>query len=234
MGAVALRAEDLRVMNNEPRVLDYRLGEVLGYARPRKARTLVQRNAKELAMHGDLTLVPLKNGPQADRHELVYHLNEAQALLVCMFARTDAAAAARKNIIDVFLAYRHGKLVPSSRQRAANDRDEPWAKMAQRNARLRDAAAAQALVDDERFTRVIGYVPTVLFLQHADGRRRKQTRPRWWHDLEVRREIIAMHRQMPMHIAVQSLAAQFGKARAPSRSSIGRFWQVLDEVRAAS
>jgi hypothetical protein len=41
-----------------------------------------------------------------------YYLNEAQALLVCMFSRTDQAAAVRKQIVEVFIAHRHGRLVP--------------------------------------------------------------------------------------------------------------------------
>lgn len=38
----------------------------------------------------------------------VYYLNEEQALLVCMFSRTERAAAVRKEVIEVYMAYRRG------------------------------------------------------------------------------------------------------------------------------
>ncbi|RRY11403.1 hypothetical protein EGJ58_07010 [Brucella anthropi] len=37
-------------------------------------------------------------------------MNEGQALLICMFAKTIAASAVRKALIDVFMEYRRGKI----------------------------------------------------------------------------------------------------------------------------
>lgn len=236
MGVVALRTEDLTALGGEPRIFDLLLGQTLGFDRPQNVRKVIRRHAKELATHGDLLnqRVRTASGAGAGRPEEGYYLNEAQALLVCMFARTNEAAAARKQLVDVFLAYRHGKLVPTARTKAAPSRDLPWAKMEQRIKRLERMLEMQAKVETEAFASAVAYAPTILYLDGANGKRKKQTRPRWWYDREVREAVIASHRQMTIDIAVASLAAQFGKDRGPSRSSLGRFWLVLDEVRSAS
>ncbi len=236
MNALALRADDLRIVRGEPRVTHSRLSVVLGFSREKGVRRLVSRHYAELASHGDLVTetVPTKQVVQGGRPADVIHLNEAQALLICMFSRTNEAAAARKQIIEVFLAYRHGKLVPAGRKRPANDRDLPWAKMEQRIKRIERMIDIQAKVESEAFANALAYAPTILYLDGAGGKPKKQTRPRWWYDREVREAVIACHRQMTVDIATESLKQQFGKGRGPSRSSIGRFWLVLDQVRAAS
>jgi hypothetical protein len=92
----------------------------------------------------------------------------------------------------------------------------------------------QGKVDTPAYTRALAYAPTILFLDKADGTRKRQARPRWWYDLEVRSAIIEHHRQMPVRVAVEVIRNIYGRERAPSSSSLGRFWQQLDEVRAAS
>lgn len=244
MSTVALRAEDLKVVRCEPRVGHDKLASILGFSRPKGVRRLVTRHYGELSGYGDVvsaqvaaTGAGLSAGAAASaggRPGEVVYLNEAQALLVCMFARTNEAAAARKQIVEVFLAYRHGKLVPVGRKGAGKDRDAPWSLMEQRIKRLEKLMAMQDKVETEAFARAVAYAPTILFLDGPNGKRKQQRRPRWWHDREVREACIASHRQMTIDIAVASLEATFGKPRAPSRSSLGRFWKVLDEVRAAS
>lgn len=235
MNAISLRQDDIRLMDGEPRVKDLRLGEVLGFAKPISVRKVIRKNAGELAMHGgNFSNLEKFSGQRRGPASEVYYLNEAQALLVCMFARTNEAIAARKQIIEVFLAYRHGKLVPTGRKPPANDRDKPWSLMEQRIKRLEKLMAMQDKVETEAFARAVAYVPTILYLEGPDGKRKRQHRPRWWYDREVREGVIACHRQMTIGIATESLKAKFGKDRAPSRSSIGRFWVTLDEVRAAS
>lgn len=240
MGALALCPADLRAIDGEPRVRDLRLGEVLGFSQIRDLRKIIRRNIDELAQHGAVSrhrgAKPL-TGSAGGRPEEGFLLNEAQALLICMFSRTRTAAAVRKQIIDVFIAYRHGKLTPSKptgQPVAANDRDERWAKNSRRFKRLRDAVSMQDLVQAEKFAHALAYVPTILFLEHDDGRRRKQRRPRWWGDMPVRSALVALHRQMTIDDAIIILEAEFGPERAPSRSSLGRFWRSLDDMRAAS
>lgn len=236
MGALALSTADLRKISGEPRVHDLRLGEVLGFDRPRNVRKIIRRNSQELALHGALAL---HGGASISGKGRVmpseeFYLNEAQALLICMFSRTNEAASARKQIVEAFLAYRHGKLVPiAAGEVPTYDHDRPWAKMEQRLKRLERLMEVQAKIETSAFASALAYSPTVLRLTDAKGRRKRQTRPRWWYDREVREAVIAAHRQMTIDIAVASLRQQFGRDRAPSRSSVGRFWQTLDEVRAA-
>jgi hypothetical protein len=104
---------DLQEFGDEARVQDLRLGEVLGYADPKKVRKLIRSNQTELSSHGFLTQVGSKMpGAGRGRPERHFMLNEAQAILVTMFSRTGRAAEARRQIVQVFLAWRHGKLVP--------------------------------------------------------------------------------------------------------------------------
>ncbi len=58
----------------------------------------------------------------------------------------------------------------------------------------------------------------------ADGHR-----PKFWSDLPVRMEAIALHRQMIIAAAHKHIVEKFGAARAPSKSAIGRLWQHMDQ-----
>lgn len=59
------------------------------------------------------------------------------------------------------------------------------------------------------------------------SRRRK---PRFWHDVDVRRFLIAEHGFLTIDMAITQARARFGDDRAPSRSAIGRFWQTIDAM----
>lgn len=111
----SLALNDLQPIDDEPRVLDLRLAEALEFGRPRDIRQLIERNRLELETHGVLrhgaanSSDPLGRGRPATE----YWLNEAQLLVVCM--RSDALRAqdVRGDVIAVFKAWRHGKLVPN-------------------------------------------------------------------------------------------------------------------------
>lgn len=60
----------------------------------------------ELLSHGPLCTRTVQTG---GRPAAAYYLNEEQALLVCMFSRTDKAASVRKLVIDTFMAVRRGR-----------------------------------------------------------------------------------------------------------------------------
>lgn len=239
MNALALRIEDIRPVSGEARIADLRLGEVLGYGNPKKVRTVIRRHADELLSHGFLTQSESKiAGGGRGRPERAFMLNEAQAVLVAMFSRTNQAAEARRQIVTVFLSYRAGKLVPAQsapkrKHRPAAERDVAWEAMETRIKRLEKLMHMQDRVETRAFASAIAYAPSILYLDQANGQRKKQRRPRWWYDRDVREAVIATHRQMTIDIAAETLKDQFGKGRAPTRSSIGRFWMVLDEVRAA-
>ncbi len=102
-----LTINDLQVIEDEPRIKDIVLGERLGLERPRKIRETIQSNLSEILSFGS---APLQRANEKVgcmmRPMSAYYLNEAQALLLCMFSRTAKAAQVRKELIDVYMAYR--------------------------------------------------------------------------------------------------------------------------------
>lgn len=111
-----LQSTDLRVIDgaNEPRVHDIRLAEALDFERSRVIRELIERNVVELERYGGLPCHTANHGVQGGRPGREYWLNEAQALLICIKSEAPRAADVREEIIKVFLAWRHGHLVPAS------------------------------------------------------------------------------------------------------------------------
>ena len=108
----ALTVADLVPGDAEPRIKDLVLAERLGMADIHDIRRLIERNAAEMREYGPLFsgTVPEKRRGRPSRH---YLLNEGQALAICMLARTPKAASVRAQVIKVFMAYRHGLLVPA-------------------------------------------------------------------------------------------------------------------------
>ncbi|WP_417624979.1 hypothetical protein [Paremcibacter congregatus] len=112
--AQTLSASDLdSSITKEPRIHDERIGERLGLSRPRDIRKMIERNRSELESFGSLAPRCRKSRGQ-DFDE--YWLNEEQALLICMFARTDRAAEVRREVITVFTAWRKGTLAQVPRR----------------------------------------------------------------------------------------------------------------------
>jgi len=106
-------------IDNEPRVQDICLAGALGFARPRVIRELVTRNKEELNTYGSLAA---RHGKSRGQSFTEYFLNEGQALLICMFAKTVAAAVVRKALIDVFMEYRLGRIEKPIKVQAHNRR----------------------------------------------------------------------------------------------------------------
>ena len=101
---------DLIETGGEPRVRDMRLGEALGFDRPRKIRDLIESNLVEIEGYGSSprrgAMITIGKGGRRPVEE--YWLNEPQALLICMFSRTARAAEVRRQIIRVFMDWRRG------------------------------------------------------------------------------------------------------------------------------
>jgi hypothetical protein len=110
----ALQLVDLITMadDDEPRVLDVRLAERLEFSRPRDVRQLIERNQGELGRYGTLRCDVAKS--TGGRPPTEYYLNEAQALLICMRSDAPRAADVRAELIAVFQAWRHGRLIPAA------------------------------------------------------------------------------------------------------------------------
>lgn len=108
-----LTVSDLYVTEGEPRIHDIILAERLGMSRPRDIRAnLIRPNIDELVSFGGLRETDANPTAKGGQPSKAYYLNEAQALLICMFSRTPAAADVRRQVIEVFMAWRTGKIVP--------------------------------------------------------------------------------------------------------------------------
>lgn len=107
--ALILSKSDIATTNGEARIRDVRLGEVLGLSQPLNIRSVIAANIAELKGLGEVLTQRVKTLPQGGRPGTEYWLNEAQALLICMFARTERAAEVRKQLIEVFMAWRRGE-----------------------------------------------------------------------------------------------------------------------------
>ncbi len=94
-------------IDNDPRILDIRVAERLGFARPRVIRELIVRNRDELETYGPLAV---RHGKSRGQEFTEFWLNEGQTLLVCMFSKTPDAAAIRKEVIAVYMAWRRGEV----------------------------------------------------------------------------------------------------------------------------
>jgi len=104
-----LTKDDLQVVKGDARISDIRIQEALGYADLQHLHKIIRRHSGELEAYGEVyTQSVRKSGP--GRPALNFLLNEEQALLVCMFARTAKAHEARRQIVEVFLAWRRGDL----------------------------------------------------------------------------------------------------------------------------
>lgn len=90
------------VQNEEPRVLDTDLAERLGMSCPRDIRKdLIGANRAEFEARGILRETSANLGKRG-RPAKVFYLNEQQALLICMFSRTEKVAApgVRFNLVE--------------------------------------------------------------------------------------------------------------------------------------
>lgn len=110
----AFSTSTLAEIDGEPRVMDTRLAAALGMKQPLNIREKITRNRVELEGFGSIheTRELITAGKGAQRSVQTYYLNEPQALLLCMWARTPTAAAVRKQLIEVFMAWRLAQQQP--------------------------------------------------------------------------------------------------------------------------
>ncbi|WP_211109476.1 helix-turn-helix domain-containing protein [Azospirillum tabaci] len=105
-----LTPDQLNDQDGEPRVSDVILAERLGFGQPCDIRKLIERNRAELETYGEVCATVAQTTEKGGRPGKAYYLNEGQALVICALSRTPQAALVRRQIIEVFLAYRRGKL----------------------------------------------------------------------------------------------------------------------------
>lgn len=102
---------ELTEIDGEPRARDLDIAERLGFDRPRDIRKLIERNLAEIESFGTCAIVArvVRGNPVSE-----YWLTEEQALLVSSRSDAENAAAVRRMLIKVFVAWRRGQLVPTA------------------------------------------------------------------------------------------------------------------------
>lgn len=94
------------------------------------------------------------------------------------------------------------------------------------------APSDEILAADEASCDVVKVFGRTMTLGELASRLQKEkTRfdlPKFWPDGPVRNQAIELYRMMTLDKAVAVLCERFGQDRAPSRSSLNRFWLRLD------
>ena len=107
----ALSQEDLLDFEGEIRIQDLRLGQALGFANPIDIRKLIRRNRSSLERHGEVFATVAKTpGRSGGRPVTIFYLNERQAYRLCMVSDAPNAELVQDQMVEVFVAWRHGKL----------------------------------------------------------------------------------------------------------------------------
>ena len=125
MSALAVqRVNDWSLMppaegDDEPRVRDVDLGERLGYAEPRAIRKLIRRLVEKGEIAGILTRDTVERVARSGRGSVnieatEFWLTEREALMVCSASDAPNAPVVRAALVDLFIAWRRGKLQPSA------------------------------------------------------------------------------------------------------------------------
>lgn len=208
---MSLNVTHLSVIEGDARIADSHLQQVLEYGRINDLHRIIKTHEAELETYGGLFCRTGKIIGRG-RPTQTYYLTEAQATLVCMFARTPKAALARKLIIDVFTAWRRGEALSS-----IVAQPDPFA-----------ANAARVGHVANHLEHLNGIPDLVLQVTHLpiwkNGRR-----PAWWHEIDVRTFLTTAHRQMSLLEAERIGGQRFGP-RCPRKSAIHIYWQRLDGV----
>lgn len=136
--AANIQLMDLRNIDDVPRVKDLALAAALGFERPRKLRDMIKRSLAELRGYGEVCPMVGQTSEVGGRPTTEFWLNEQQALLLCMFSRTERAAEVRRQLIDVFTAWRAGRIGSAPADRSDDALDLPLYEMSIRLALLRE------------------------------------------------------------------------------------------------
>lgn len=121
MNALITLADLNITINHEPRIRDLTIAERLGMIDLHSIRRMIETNRAELESYGVIS-DQQSEITGAGRPGTEYWLNEAQALLLCTFSRTAQAAAVRKALIDVYMAYRHKPITVRAYRRKLPER----------------------------------------------------------------------------------------------------------------
>lgn len=149
---------DLIVIGEEPRVFDVRLAEALGFSQPRDIRKLIERWRAALERFGEVSRhrgAKPRAGSAGGRPEEGWALNKKQALFLCTKSETEAATEVTIALVEVFDAWREGRLgalaAPGPRQKRSLANRRSWAEaQAQWWAKHAEKLAAEDMAQHER------------------------------------------------------------------------------------
>lgn len=111
--------------DKEPRIRDLELAKRLGYSEPKTIRQLIKRLAPNLAGLHQRSTAPLRKDGLPSKPANEFWLDERSALFVIARSETEVATKILGEVIDVFIAYRRGQLIP----RLLADEPCVWDKM---------------------------------------------------------------------------------------------------------
>lgn len=117
----------IQEFNGEPRMRDIDIAGALGYSRARKVRELVLRSLPQLREFGEVVrptagrtnkevFATVAKTPADGRPGDEYWLNEHQTFYICTQSKTENAFAVTRQIINLFVDWRNGRLQDPPRQ----------------------------------------------------------------------------------------------------------------------
>jgi hypothetical protein len=164
-----LTTQHLDAIDGEPRILDLTLAERLDFTRPRTIRQLIERTRGELERYG--AVIAADYSDYQNRQFIEYWLNEPQALLVCLFSRTERAAEVREAVITAFTAWRRAQHIVKpgrlTRVQMKAIHSQAWA-LARAEARNSYERHKTRLVDEARHLLAAGRPIDVLLENRKD------------------------------------------------------------------
>lgn len=106
-------SDAIEIFESEPRVLDLRLGEVLGFDRPRDIRKIIERHAEALENLGRVCATVAQTSEHGGRPATAYYLTEEQCVYICAKSETPRAVAVTLEVVRAFVAMRRAAEKPT-------------------------------------------------------------------------------------------------------------------------
>ncbi len=125
----SLTAADVNTeINHEPRILDVRLAEVLGFGRLTDIRKLIRRHIEALRSFGEVCAKWRKPSDKGGRPSSAYWLSKRQALYITAKSDTERAAMVTVQMVEVFDAVTSGRAVAKPKRQKRSLVPQPISK----------------------------------------------------------------------------------------------------------
>jgi hypothetical protein len=112
-----LSIEDVKTVDDRPRIMDLRLAEALGFSLAYDIRKLIGRHLEALERFGEVFATVAKTPEtKGGRPGKSYWLNKKQALYICTKSETEKATETTIQMVEVFDAYLGKRLEEASYQ----------------------------------------------------------------------------------------------------------------------